>query len=68
MTDAVRPVSYTHLASGAQLEGLRGERSQNLAGRLLVALAKLPGEDTALLADGMTAADYAAFLELMNSL
>lgn len=55
-------------ASDAQLESLLGELSQNLAGRLLMALAKLPGEDTALLADGMTAADYAAFLELMNSL
>ena len=51
-------------AQADQLEALRGELYQNLAGRLLAALAKLPAEDAALLADNMSEEDYAAFLEL----
>ena len=51
-------------AQADQLEALRGELYQNLAGRLLAALVKLPAEDAALLADNMSEEDYAAFLEL----
>ena len=51
-------------AQADQLEALRGELYQNLAGRLLTALAKLPAEDAALLADNLSEEDYAAFLEL----
>ena len=51
-------------AQADQLEALRGELYQNLAGRLLAALAKLPAEDAALLADNLSEEDYAAFLEL----
>lgn len=54
--------------SGDQRASLMGELSQNLAGRLLIALYKLPEEDTALLRDHMSEEDYAAFLELVNSL
>ena len=53
-------------AQADQLEALRGELYQNLAGRLLAALAKLPAEDAALLADNMSEEDYAAFLELVD--
>ena len=49
-----------------QLEALRSEMYQNLAGRLLAALAKLPAEDVALLADNMSEEDYAAFLDLVE--
>ena len=51
-------------AQADQLEALRGELYQNLAGRLVAALAKLPAEDAALLADNLSEEDYAAFLEL----
>lgn len=53
-------------AQADQLEALRGELYQNLAGRLLIALAKLPAEDAALLADNMSEEDYAAFLNLVQ--
>lgn len=47
---------------------LLDELYQNLAGKLLIALAKLPKEDSALLADNMSEADYAAFLALVEGL
>ena len=47
--------------------GIGRHHAQNLAGRLLVALAALPQEDVALLKDGMTDQDYAAFLALLNN-
>jgi len=47
---------------------LLDELYQNLAGKLLIALAKLPQEDSALLADNMSEADYAAFLALVEGL
>lgn len=53
-------------AQAEQLEALRSEMYQNLAGRLLAALAKLPAEDVALLADNMSEEDYAAFLDLVE--
>ena len=53
-------------AQRQQLEALRAELVQNLAGRLLAALAGLPAEDTALLSDNMSDEDYAAFLALLE--
>lgn len=53
-------------AQRQQLEALRAELVQNLAGRLLAALAGLPAEDTALLSDNMSDEDYAAFLVLLE--
>lgn len=52
----------------AQHEALMGEATQNLAGRLLIALAKLPAEDIQLLSDNMNEADFAAFLKLVEGL
>lgn len=49
-------------------EALLAELSQNLAGKLLVALSKLPEENTALLRDLLSDADYAAFLALVDEL
>lgn len=43
---------------------LLDELSQNLAAKLLTAFMKLPAEDLALLADGMTDTDYKSFLSL----
>ena len=47
---------------------LMDELSQNLAGKLLIALSKLPMEDSALLQDNMSEEDYAAFLALVQGL
>ena len=55
-------------ADATQRDALAAELSQNLAGRLLVALAKLPEENTALLRDLLSDADYAAFLALVDEL
>ena len=55
-------------AGEEQLDALMAEAAQNLAGRLLTALAKLPAEDAALLADNMSEEDYAAFLTLIEGL
>ncbi len=55
-------------ADGTQRTALLTEAAQNLAGRLLPALAALPEEDNGLLRDGMTDADFAAFLALLNAL
>lgn len=55
-------------ASEAELESLLGELSQNLAGRLLIVLSKLPQEDVALLKDNMSEENYAAFLTLISGL
>lgn len=57
--DTITPSAY---------EALMGELSQNLAGRLLTAFASLPQEDTALLRDGMSEEDYAAFEALLSGL
>jgi len=54
--------------SEAALQNLLSEATQNLAGRLIVAVAGLPAEDIALLSDGMTDTDYAAFLALLEAL
>ena len=45
---------------------LMDEMSQNLAGKLLIALSKLPKEDAAILHDNLE--DYAAFLALVEGL
>ena len=50
------------------MDSLMDELSQNLAGKLLIALSKLPEEDTALLRDAMSEADYAAFMALVEGL
>ena len=50
------------------MDSLMDELSQNLAGKLLIALSKLPEEDTALLRDSMSEEDYAAFLALVEGL
>ena len=55
-------------ADADTVEGLLAEAAQNFAAKLLLAVAALPEEDSALLADGMTEQDYAAFLALMNAL
>lgn len=47
---------------------LMDELSQNLAGKLLIALSKLPAEDTALLRDNLSEEDYAAFEALVEGL
>lgn len=49
-------------------QALMGEISQNLAGRLLIALAKLPKEDLALLQNNMYDEDFSAFLSLIDDL
>ncbi len=51
-----------------QLEALGAELAQNLAGRMLIALAALPAEDAALLSDNMSEEDFNAFLELVKGL
>lgn len=51
-----------------KIKGLLTEAAQNFAGKLLLAIAALPEEDAALLKDGMTDEDYAAFLSLISSL
>ena len=51
--------------SADELAALTDELSQRLAGHLLVAIAKLPEEATALIRDSLSESDYAAFLELL---
>lgn len=55
-------------ADATQRTALLTEAAQNLAGRLLPALAALPEEDNGLLRDGMSDTDFAAFLALLNAL
>ena len=55
-------------ADATQRTALLTEAAQNLAGRLLPALAALPQEDNELLRDGMTESDFTAFLDLLNAL
>lgn len=47
---------------------LMDELSQNLAGKLLIALSKLPEESTAILRDNLSEEDYAAFEALVEAL
>ena len=44
------------------------ELSQNLAGKLLIALSKLPEESTVILRDNLSEEDYAAFEALVEAL
>ena len=55
-------------ADADKVESLLTEAAQNFAGKLLVAMAALPQEDAALLRDGMSEQDFAAFLTLLQSL
>lgn len=51
-----------------QLDALMGEWTQNLAGKLLIALARIPEEDMALIRDNMSEEDFAAFLAMVDDL
>lgn len=53
-------------ATPAQINALIAEAAQNLAGKLLLAVAELPEEDAVLFGDGMTESDYAVFLSLLG--
>ena len=55
-------------ASTEILQNLLAEAAQNLAGKMVLAVAALPEEDRALLKDGMTDQDYAAFEALLGAL
>ncbi len=55
-------------ANADTVQLLLTEAAQNLAGRLILAIANLPEDDAALLQDGMTDTDYAAFLALLDEL
>ena len=55
-------------ADAETLDALMGEITQNLAGRLLIALTKIPEEDAALIRDNLSESDYAAFLEMVDAL
>ncbi len=55
-------------AAQEQRDALMGEMAQNLAGRLLIALSKLPQEDVSLLKDNMSEENFTAFLQLIDAL
>ncbi len=69
-------VSYTapeamqviNLDQTADTDALMNELAQNLAGKLLIALTKIPEEDAALLRDNLSDTDYATFLEMVDNL
>ena len=67
-TDHEEPAEETLVdldyAEDSEMDALTDELVQNLAGSLLKAAAKLPEEATALLRDGLSEADWAAFLAL----
>lgn len=65
--DAVQTVDVDSLTAEEQ-QALMDEMSQNLAGRLLLALARLPKEDLALIRNNMYDEDFSAFLSLIDSL
>lgn len=50
----------------AAIQALMAEAAQRLAGQLVLAILDLPAEDRALLSDGMTDADYAMFLAMLD--
>ncbi|MCI5955452.1 MAG: hypothetical protein MRZ54_00520 [Clostridiales bacterium] len=66
-TPASMQVIDLDAASAEQLEALMAEMAQNLAAKLLPALARLPQEDTGLLSDNMSQEDYVAFLKLLEN-
>jgi len=55
-------------ADAATLQALMQEAAQTLAGKMLVALGSLSGDDLAWLKDGMTDTDWAAFEALLGEL
>lgn len=69
-TDYTAPAAETTVdlnsISDTELASLTDELTQNLAGHLLIAIARLPDEATALIRDNLSEADYAAFLELLE--
>lgn len=60
-------VDIDHLTE-AEYAALMDELAQNLAGRLIIAIAKLPKEDSALLQDNLSESDFAALLTLIEGL
>jgi hypothetical protein len=67
-TPAAETVINLDTANTDTLNALLSEAAQNLAGKLLTAVAALPEADRALLKDGMTDTDYAAFQVLLGEL
>lgn len=65
--DAMQTLDVDSLTAEEQ-QALMDEMSQNLAGRLLIALARLPKEDLALIQNNMYEEDFSAFLQLIDSL
>ena len=55
-------------ANTATLQSLMAELAQTLAGKLVLAVSALPGDDGKILNDGMTSQDYAAFVAMINAL
>ena len=56
-------MQYVDADDPAQLEAAMGEAAQQLAGRLLIALTKIPQEDAALIRDNLSEEDYQEFLQ-----
>jgi hypothetical protein len=63
----MKEISLDNLPDSA-LNDLLTELSQNLAGRLLIAVSQLPAEDLALLKDGLTPEDATRLLSLIGGL
>lgn len=61
-------VQEIQLDTTDQMDALLGELAQNLAGKLLIALTKIPEEDAALIRDNLSEEDYASFLAMVDSL
>ncbi|MEG1571702.1 MAG: hypothetical protein RR431_10920, partial [Clostridia bacterium] len=55
-------------ATQEQRTALLNELSQNLAAKLILAVAKLPAQDIALLTDGLTDADAATLASMLQGL
>ena len=60
-------VDMDHLTA-EESAALMDELAQNLAGKLIIAIAKLPREDSALLQDSMSESDFDALLKLVEGL
>lgn len=60
-------VDMDHLTE-EETAALLDELAQNLAGKLIIAIAKLPAENSALLQDNLSESDFAALLALVEGL
>jgi len=67
-TPAAETTINMDTANADTINALLSEAAQNLAGKLLAAVAALPEADRALLKDGMTDTDYAALEALLGEL